>query len=85
MNKLLLITLLLTGCQTVVPVNKPFPEAPEELMEPPKSMVPISGTDIRLSAFLAHLVDNNSICLENAIKLDAWQEWYNKQRELYGK
>ena len=85
MNKLLLITLLLSGCTTIVPVNKPFPEAPEELMEPPKAMLPISGTDIRLSAFLAHVIDNNSICIENAIKLNAWQSFYNKQRELFEK
>lgn len=92
MTKLLPIVVFLlsvSACQTV-PVTRPFPSAPEELLAPPKEMVPIpvpDGTnpssETRLTEFLSGIIDNNTICGENYYLLRGWQSWYNKTKQLY--
>ena len=83
MKMLLLATVLLTGCSTVVPVTQKFPEPPglqamqscpdlQKLQEQPQL------SDV------AKTVNNNYseywIC---AVKLDAWINWYKQQEIIY--
>jgi len=85
MTKLLPIVVFLlsvSACQTV-PVTRPFPVAPEELMAPPKEMVQLDESETRLSEFLSVIIDNNTTCIENSIRLKAWQSWYQTTKQLY--
>jgi len=84
MFKQLSIVLLLSisACQSV-PVTRPFPAAPEELLAPPKEMVPIQPSETRLTEFLSGIIDNNTICGENYYLLRGWQSWYEKTKQLY--
>ena len=52
MKKLLLISLLLTGCATSVPVKMSFPQAPEPLLESAKDLTPLDPNKKKLSDLL---------------------------------
>jgi len=78
--KILLLALLLAGCSTVVPVTQKFPEAPglqsaiacpslNKLDEAPK-----------LSDVAKTITVNYTEYYTCAVKLDAWIEWYQKQK-----
>lgn len=79
----LIVALALTGCSTVVPVTQKWPEPPglqatkscpqlQKLEQDPK-LSDVSKT-------VAHNYDEYWIC---AIKLDAWIEWYQKQKIIH--
>lgn len=74
--------LILSACQSI-PVSIPFPEAPEDLIEAPKEMLPITIRNRNsLVDVLSEILDNNTICVENTIKLRAWQVWYEEQKKI---
>lgn len=79
----LIVALALTGCSTVVPVTQKWPEPPglqatkscpklQKLEQDPK-LSDVSKT-------VANNYDEYWIC---AIKLDAWIEWYEKQKIIH--
>ena len=41
MKRLILISLLLTGCATTVPVKMSFPQAPEPILKPAEELQPL--------------------------------------------
>lgn len=45
----------------------------------------VDGTPsgVEASALVGTVVDNYSACYQNAIKLQAWQDWYREQQKLY--
>ena len=83
MKKLLLISLLLTGCATSVPVKMSFPQAPEPLFEPSKELLPLETDKKKLSDLLDNANTNYTEYHELQEKHKAWIEWYNTQRKIF--
>lgn len=84
--KALLVSLtfiFLTGCATVVPVQRNFPEAPKELKESCGDLSLIPTGETKLSAIIKIIVENYGKYHECKIKNDSWIEWYNKQKEVF--
>jgi hypothetical protein len=84
MKPLLLITLALSGCSTVVPVtqNWPDPPAAQALQACPQKLEALPA-DPQLSQ-VAQVVSNNyTEYWQCAVKVDAWIEWYEKHKIIY--
>ena len=75
------MALLLTGCLTV-PVKQSFPEIPEELKVSCPDLSQVENTE-KLSVVLDTVVKNYTEYHECRVKVDAWIEWYNKQKEIF--
>lgn len=80
--KILLIALLLTGCSTVVPVARTMPDAPEPLME---KCIPLAKLkeEPKLSEVAASVSYNYSLYHECSLKVEEWQNWYSKQKQIF--
>lgn len=81
--KYIIIALLLSGCSTVVPVTARFPEPPGKgaMITCPNLQKLNNGA--RLSDVANTVTVNYSTYYECAVKVDAWQEWYNIQRHIF--
>lgn len=85
MKYLLLTLLLLTGCSTTVPVTAKFPEAPglqSQTVCPDLKKFPENP---QLSDIAKTVTDNYTEYYTCAVKLDAWIEWYAKQKIIFEK
>lgn len=84
MKRLVLIlpALLLTGCLTTVPVQRNFPEVPQELMEACPDLQQTDNTT-KLSDVLKVVTNNYSKYHECQIKVDSWIEWYKSQKQIF--
>lgn len=83
MKALVLSLLLLTGCSTVVPVTQRWPEAPglQSTQKCPNLKKLEQGTTLStVSKTVSVNYDEYYAC---AIKLEAWQEWYQKQKLIH--
>ena len=80
---LLIATLLLTGCTTVVPVTQRWPEAPG--LQATKSCANLKNLDTQpqLSQVAKTVSDNYSEYWQCAVKVDAWIEWYKQQEIIH--
>jgi hypothetical protein len=79
---LALITFLLTGCTTVVPVVAKFPEAPKELLTLcPK--LKVADEKPELSELTKTIVTNYSEYHLCANRVEGWSEWYTQQKKLF--
>ena len=58
MKRLLLISLLLTGCATTVPVKMSFPQAPEPILKPAEELQPLDPNKTKLSDLLDNANNN---------------------------
>ena len=83
MKKLILITLLLTGCATSVPVRMNFPQAPEPLLKPAEELQPLDPNKKKLSDLLENVNNNYGEYYKLKEQNDAWIEWYNSQRKIF--
>lgn len=85
MKKLLLITtlLVLAGCTTVVPIAQTWPEPPglQSLQACPDLQQ--LDTDAKLSDVARTITLNYSEYYQCVVKLEAWQEWYQKQQIIF--
>jgi hypothetical protein len=81
--KYALIALLLAGCSTVVPVTVKFPEPPGKGATVACPNLQKLNSDARLSDVANTVTVNYSTYYECAVKVDAWQEWYNIQRIIF--
>jgi hypothetical protein len=83
MRKLILLfTLVLSGCSTVVPVVAKFPEAPKELL----TLCPkLKAADEKpeLSELTKTIVTNYSEYHLCANRVEGWSEWYTQQKKLF--
>lgn len=80
--KYLLLVLLLTGCSTTVPVTSKFPEPPKySLQTCPQLQLLKEGA--KLSDVATTVTINYSTYYECAVKNDAWNEWYQIQKNIY--
>jgi hypothetical protein len=81
--KILLATLLLTGCATVVPVTQTWPDAPGQLaMEPCPALQKLPNSP-QLSDVAKVIASNYTQYYECAVKLEAWQDWYRQQQIIF--
>lgn len=80
---LLLTTVLLAGCTTVVPVTQKWPEPPG--LQATKSCINLQKLDPQpqLSQIAKTVSDNYTEYYQCAVKLDAWIEWYKKQEIIH--
>ena len=81
--KILLATLLISGCSTVVPVTQTWPEAPGKLsIEPCPQLQKLPDTP-QLSDVAKTVTNNYTSYYECAVKLETWQEWYRQQQIIF--
>lgn len=83
MKYLLILSLLLTGCSTTVPVKRTFPAVPEELTVSCPDLKEVPEGTTELSGVLAVVTDNYAQYKECAIKVDLWTEWYKDQKKIF--
>ena len=81
--RLLLISLLLAGCGTTVPVARKFPDAPGALAQTPCPQLQKLADDAKLSDISKTVTVNYSTYYECAVRADAWQEWYQIQKRIF--
>jgi hypothetical protein len=82
MRSILLIpvVMLLTGCLATAPK---FPEAPPELTAKCPELNEVAEGTKEFSKVLDVVVVNYSTYYECRVKVEAWQEWYKNQKEIY--
>ena len=84
MKKLIVLPfLLLAGCSiTAVPVAPKFPEAPATLQE--KCAELKEATEgMTLTEFTKVVVENYVLYHECKVKVEGWNDWYNKQKAIF--
>ena len=81
--RLLLLSLLLVGCSTTVPVARKFPDAPGALAQTPCPQLQKLAEDAKLSDISKTVTVNYGTYYECAVKTDAWIEWYKIQKEIF--
>jgi hypothetical protein len=78
-----LLSLLLAGCSTVVPVTMSFPEAPSDAALARCPQLQKIADNAQLSDISKIIVANYGTYYECAVKTDAWIEWYQKQQQIF--
>jgi hypothetical protein len=81
--RIVLLSLLLVGCSTVVPVTQKFPEAPGNVAMTPCPQLQKLQEDAKLSDISKTVSVNYGTYYECAVKTDAWIEWYQKQKHIF--
>ena len=80
---ILLLSLLLVGCSTTVPVVAKFPEAPKSLTEKCEPLRKLEGDQINIVDLHTKVVENYTQYNECSIKVDEWNIWYAKQKKIF--
>ena len=80
---LILSAFILVGCQSLLPVQRKFPEAPAVLMEPCPTLKMVPEDKGTLKDMLTVVVENYSTYYQCSSKTLNWQEWYIKQKEVF--
>lgn len=83
MKRLLILTLLLAGCSTTVPVKRNFPSVPDELIVACPELKEVAEGTTKLSEVLVVVTDNYASYKECQIKVDLWVEWYKTQKKIF--
>ena len=83
MKYLLLSLILLTGCSTTVPVTAKFPQAPGLQSQTPCPNLKKLEEGVQLSDIAKTITVNYTEYYTCAVKLDAWIEWYAKQKIIF--
>jgi ABC-type Fe3+-hydroxamate transport system substrate-binding protein len=79
----LLMVVLLSGCSTTVPVVAKFPEAPKSLTENCSPLKKIEGDTVSIVDLHKVVVENYTTHHECAVKVEGWNEWYVKQKQIF--
>lgn len=72
------------GCSTVVPVTAKFPDAPVSASERCSELQEVAK-DAKLSELATVVSNNYRLYYECAVKVETWQEWHQKQKEIFDK
>ncbi len=75
-----LLLVLLTGCSTVIPVQKKFPEAPVLLAKASNLDTLAQGS--KMSDLLRNSTANYTAYYTLKARFDAWVDWYTAQSQL---
>ena len=79
----LVVSALLVGCSTVVPVKTKFPDAPQVLKEKCESLRKIEGNQVAITEMLKVVIHNYTLYHECSTKVEGWQEWYETQKKIH--
>jgi hypothetical protein len=79
----LLLILSLTSCATPVPIKPKFPAVPESISEPCIPLNKLQGEVISIVDLHKVIVENYTLYYECSTKVEAWNEWYSKQKKVY--
>jgi len=79
---LVLLTLFVAGCSTTVPVTQKFPEAPQVLFEQCEQLKEVAK-DASLVDLTKVVVENYTKYYQCGILVEAWQQWYKTQQQIY--
>lgn len=82
-TSILLLSLLLVGCSTTVPVVAKFPEAPKSLTEKCPPLAKLEGDQINIVELHTKVVENYTHYYECSIKVDEWNTWYANQKKIF--
>jgi len=74
--------LLLTGCLATAPK---FPDVPPELLKPCPELGEVTSGTEELSKMLDVVIVNYGTYYECRVKVEAWNEWYKQQKQVYDK
>ena len=80
---IVLLVFVITGCSTVVPVTARFPDAPGRQSTTSCPDLQKLTETAKLSDVARTVTVNYTTYYECAVKLDAWIEWYNIQKEIF--
>lgn len=86
MKKLLLVlTVLLSGCilGEDVPVAPKWPDVPADLKISCPDLQKVDPETTKFSEVIDKVVDNYYTYHECQVKVDAWIEWYNNQKDIH--
>lgn len=78
---LLIFSIALTGCTTLVPVKRNFPEAPKVLKEKCEDLKILESD--KISELFKVMIENYQTHYTCVIKVDAWQQWYEEQKKIF--
>jgi len=78
----ILSLMALSGCATVIPVKRHFPDSIPELMQPCPDLKQQPDTT-KLSDVIGNVVDNYGLYHECQNKNAKWIEWYTKQKAIF--
>ena len=79
----LVLTLICAGCSTPTTLKPKFPEAPPELMTSCQKLQTFDKPKVLLSELMTKVTENYTTYYECAAKVEAWQSWYIKQKDIY--
>jgi hypothetical protein len=82
---LIIVALILSGCATAVPVAIKFPEPPGKAALTRCPNLEKLPDNVKLSDISHVITVNYTTYYECAIKADAWQEWYQIQKNIFEK
>jgi hypothetical protein len=82
MKKILILSLLLSGCMSV-PVARKFPETPDVLMLPCPPLTQIKEGTTKLRGVIEVVTDNYYEYHKCSDKNDLWLEWFKAQKEIF--
>lgn len=80
---LMLVTFVLSGCSTPVPVSAKFPEAPGKNATQPCPQLEKLKNDAKLSDVANTVSLNYETYYGCAVKTDTWIEWYEVQKRIF--
>ena len=83
MKYLLILTALLAGCSTSIPVKRTFPAVPGDLLQQCPDLKTVPEGTSRLSEVLVVVTENYGQYKECRIKVDQWRDWYEKQKKIF--
>ena len=81
--RVILLSLLLVCCGTVVPVTNTFPDAPSDIALARCPQLQKIADNAQLSDVAKTVTINYGTYYECAVKTDAWIEWYQKQQQIF--
>jgi hypothetical protein len=79
----LLLTILLTGCSTTVPVVAKFPEAPPSLKVACPELKKIEGDAVSIVDLHKTVVENYGLYYQCSLRNDGWISWYGGQKKIF--
>jgi hypothetical protein len=80
---LILLALLLTGCQTVGSWPE-FPKAESSLLKKCPELIKLDESQqVTITEMMNIVVKNYMLYHQCSGKVEDWQQWYEKQREAY--
>ena len=74
---------MLSGCSFLLPVTSKFPDVPEDLIAKCNDLLLVKEDTTKLSEVLVVVTKNYSQYHECSSKVNSWNEWYTKQKNIH--